>query len=232
MNKGPGRCQGWSIESQQWQSALKCFSTSLNWEGVYVIARGCACVFLCLHMCVLIFLCLCLFVCLCVYMSLCISVCLYNSVSICVHVCLHVCMYVYICISVCLCICMSLCVCVCLCMWLYVSVYICLSVYLHISVCVPVCVSVNLCVSEYLSVCTHPLLWKQIRWRKQWRRDGAAWQSPSWTSQAPWGRESSLPVSLFLDNEMCPIEKWMSYGFLLISFQIRLLSQLDWVLRN
>ena len=64
MKKGPGRCQGWSTESQQRQSALKWFSTSLSWEDVCVIAHGCACVFLCLHMCVLIFLCLCLYVCL------------------------------------------------------------------------------------------------------------------------------------------------------------------------
>ena len=87
--------------------------------------------FVCLSLCLSVFVSVCLCVCLSVCLPACLSVCL-PSLSLCLSLCLSV--YV----SVCLCLCLSVSVCLCLC--LSVSVSLCLSV----SVCLSVCLSVSL----------------------------------------------------------------------------------------
>ena len=60
---------------------------------------------------------ICMYVCVCVYVDVCVCVYVYVCVCVCMYVCMRVCMYVYVCmyVFVCLCVCVFLRMCECVC---------------------------------------------------------------------------------------------------------------------
>ena len=62
----------------------------------------------------------CMYVCVCVFVYVCLYVCM--CVYVCVFVC--VCMYVFVCVYMCVCLCVYVCVCMYVCVCIYVCVYI------------------------------------------------------------------------------------------------------------
>jgi len=76
----------------------------------------------------------------CVYVCMRVCVCMYVCVYVCVCVCLYVCVCIYVCVSVCMYVCVYVCVCVCVCMYVCVCVFVCVCVYVCMCVCVYVCI--------------------------------------------------------------------------------------------
>jgi len=106
--------------------------------------------YICVCMCVHVYICLHVYICTCVYMCMCIYVCV--CVYMCVHMCIYVCcvyMYVYACVCVCICVCIYVCMSMCICVYVYICVwciYVCVCVHACMRACVHVCVCVCVCV--------------------------------------------------------------------------------------
>ena len=89
----------------------------------YVCVCVCVLVYVCFRLCVCVFVCVCVCVCKCVYVCSCVRS--LNTLGFCcVCVCLCVCLHVFLCVRVCECVCVRACVraCVrvCVCVYLYV----------------------------------------------------------------------------------------------------------------
>lgn len=87
------------------------------------------------------------------YLCVCLCVCLYLLACICFSVCAYLCM----CVSVCLWVCLGSYVCcayVSLCVYLSLYAFLCCIV-LYMHVCVCICVYVSICVGMYVYICTY-----------------------------------------------------------------------------
>ena len=103
----------------------------------------CACMWLCVAVCV----------CGCVCMWLCVCVCVCGCVFVCVFVCVQVWLCVYVVVCGCVCMCVRVCVFVCVQVWLCVYVVVCGCVCACMWLCVVVCVRVCGCVCACMWLC-------------------------------------------------------------------------------
>ena len=91
-----------------------------------MLVRECACLCICMHVCMRACVCVrvCVCVCLCMRVCMCVCVCVFG---VCVHVCVCVCVCVFgVCVYVCVCV--FVCVCACHILLLYITkptIYIC-----------------------------------------------------------------------------------------------------------
>ena len=99
------------------------------------------CMFMCVYMCIL------LYVYVYIYIYICVCICLCACMFMCVFICLCTCICIYI--YTCVCVCMCICVCACMCMY----IYMCVCVYVYVRVCIYIYIYVCVCVwRKYLSI--------------------------------------------------------------------------------